>query len=177
MAYTLRFIRFPFLLALQVFGQGLPAAAHRFEHHHHPCFQSLYRALLNFSDLRLLLSTRNIYSQPMEKKIYKSGHAIAQSMEDLLDAILMARSTLSQFARTHATAGVKGKVSHQCISSLNGERACINKPSVPSFSVPILASRVCICVANVALKSRNCLKCSSSAFFEVIRVVKADDCC
>lgn len=61
----LRFIRLPFLVAPRVFGQGLPATGHRFEHHHHPRFQTLYRVLLNFSDIRLLLSTRNIYSQSM----------------------------------------------------------------------------------------------------------------
>ena len=49
-------------------------------------------------------------------------------------------------------------------------------PSVPSESVDSFSSNICICPAKPALKSLNCLRFSSSAFFSSMRASNIGDC-
>jgi hypothetical protein len=90
-------------------------------------------------------------------------------LSSLLEARLIARRTLSQFASTHATA--RQQISSRAVAG----RGFRKPPSVPSFNVAILLSRACICMASVPLKSRNCRRFSSSAFLAAIRVVNTDE--
>jgi hypothetical protein len=49
-------------------------------------------------------------------------------------------------------------------------------PSVPSESVASFSSSTCICPANAPLKSLNCFRFASSAFFSLIRARSIGDC-
>lgn len=96
------------------------------------------------------------------------GNFTTIDAEDLLDAILIARRTLCQFPNTVATARRS-----QYRPPLNSLRDSV--PSVPSESVDNFSSSICICPAKPALRSRNCFRFSSSAFFSFIRARRMGD--
>ena len=64
----------------------------------------------------------------------------------------------------------------RCPISLRSFAAGYDVPCVPSDNVVSFSSSIFICPANPALRSRNCLRFSSSAFFSLTRACKIGDC-
>ena len=101
---------------------------------------------------------------------------IWKEWRNLLDAMLMACSTLSQFASTQATAGLTAGEG-MLVSVAGANKGWSEIPSAPPCRVSILCSKVCICSASAWLKSRNCLSCSSSCRFDSTLAAKEYGCC